>query len=348
MRYLFYYTLFFTFNFAQFNWTDDGAPIRQGLHIEWQRTGDVSADGAMIYAWSDCRNNGVRDVIAQKVDVNGNNLWGDNGVVAVTAEGRQEDPQLVTDGDGGAYIIWMDYRDETDAEGDIYAQHVLSDGSLAWPLEGYALTTQDGQQSSPNICSDGQGGAYVIWKDNASSSYGDIVATHLSITGVIAPGQGVPIITHSSYRSSPSLNTGGSGDAVLVWNDDRNSDEDIYAQRISVSGNTMVTSINGWSGGTHRYYVEASIQKIYLQVYKPALSLTSAVVSSDVGATDTVLVNPVTGVLYSSAHSAINDVLSASAGTLQVGVCYSIIPRPSLITGLPFTGTLTVHAGHNT
>ena len=135
MRYLFYYTLFFTFNFAQFDWQTDGAPIRQGIHIEWQRSGDANADGTMIYAWSDCRN-GVRDVVAQKVDANGNNLWGDNGVVAVNAEGRQEDPQLVTDGDGGAYIIWMDYRDETDAEGDIYAQHVLSDGSLAWDVEG--------------------------------------------------------------------------------------------------------------------------------------------------------------------------------------------------------------------
>ena len=72
MRYLFYYTLFFTFNFAQFDWQIDGAPIRQGLHIEWQRTGDASADDAMIYAWSDCRNNGVRDVVAQKVDENGN------------------------------------------------------------------------------------------------------------------------------------------------------------------------------------------------------------------------------------------------------------------------------------
>ena len=73
MRYLFYYTLFFTFNFAQndFNWQTNGAPIRQGLHIEWQRTGDADADGTMIYAWSDCRN-GVRDVIVQKVDADGN------------------------------------------------------------------------------------------------------------------------------------------------------------------------------------------------------------------------------------------------------------------------------------
>ena len=76
MRYLFCYTLLFSFNFAQFDWIEDGAPIRQGLHIEWQRTGDANLDGSMIYAWSDCRN-GVRDVIAQKVDVNGT-IYGEN------------------------------------------------------------------------------------------------------------------------------------------------------------------------------------------------------------------------------------------------------------------------------
>jgi len=247
MRYFFYYTLFFTFNFAQndFNWQTDGAPIRQGLHIEWQRTGDANSDGSMIYAWSDCRN-GVRDIIAQKVDVNGDNLWGEYGIVVVNAEGRQEDPQLVTDGNGGAYIIWMDYRDETDAEGDIYAQHIFNDGSLEFDPEGVPLVNKTGKQASPNICSDGQNGAYVIWKDNAASSYGDIIATHLSSTGVIAPGQGVPIITYQSYRSSPSLNTGGSGAAVLVWSDDRNTDEDLYAQRITVGNNTINTD---WGSG---------------------------------------------------------------------------------------------------
>ena len=245
MRFLFYYILFFTFSFAQFDWQDDGAAIRQGLHVEWQRTGDANSDGSMIYAWSDCRN-GVRDVVVQKVDLVGNNVWGDYGIVAVTAEGRQEDPQLVTDGAGGAYIIWMDYRDETDAEGDIYAQHVLNDGSLAWGTEGLALVNNDGQQSSPNICSDGQGGAYVIWKDSAASSYGDIYATHLSSEGAIAPGLGVPIITYSSHRSSPSLNTGGLGAAVLVWNDDRNTDEDLYAQRISVNNGNINTE---WGDG---------------------------------------------------------------------------------------------------
>ena len=27
--------------FAQFDWQENGVPVRQGAHIEWQRTGDV-------------------------------------------------------------------------------------------------------------------------------------------------------------------------------------------------------------------------------------------------------------------------------------------------------------------
>ena len=137
--------------FGQFDWPDNGAPIRQGLHIEWQRTGDANSDGSMIYAWSDCRN-GIRDVIAQKIDVDGNNLWGENGVVVVKAEGRQEDPQLVSDNNGGAYIIWADYRHESDTYGDIYAQHVNSSGELSWGVEGIALANQPNKQGSLNIC----------------------------------------------------------------------------------------------------------------------------------------------------------------------------------------------------
>ena len=74
MKNIFYIILMLTAMYAQFDWQDDGAPIRQGLHIEWQRTGDANSDGTMIYAWSDCRN-GVRDVVVQKVDLDGNNLW---------------------------------------------------------------------------------------------------------------------------------------------------------------------------------------------------------------------------------------------------------------------------------
>ena len=75
LKFLIYFIVFFGINHAQFDWQEGGAPIRQGLHVEWQRTGDANSDGTMIYAWSDCRN-GIRDIIAQKVDKDGNNMWG--------------------------------------------------------------------------------------------------------------------------------------------------------------------------------------------------------------------------------------------------------------------------------
>ena len=53
--------------FSQFDWIDGGAPIRQGQHIEWQRTAGSGDSGEIIFAWSDTRDS-MRDVYVQKID----------------------------------------------------------------------------------------------------------------------------------------------------------------------------------------------------------------------------------------------------------------------------------------
>ena len=107
----------------QFGWDDNGVALRQGAHIEWQKTGDIGNSEEMIFAWSDTRSSD-REIYAQKFDSNGNKFWGEGGVLIVSYEGRQEDPILIHDGNGGAYIIWRDYRVEPDPVGDVYAQHI--------------------------------------------------------------------------------------------------------------------------------------------------------------------------------------------------------------------------------
>jgi len=52
-------------------WESNGIPIRQGVHIEWQRTVCPGDNGSAIFVWSDTRN-GSRNVFAQKVNSNGN------------------------------------------------------------------------------------------------------------------------------------------------------------------------------------------------------------------------------------------------------------------------------------
>lgn len=211
----------YTFTFAQFDWINDGVPLRQGVHIEWQRTGDITPDGEMIFAWSDTRN-GIRDIFAQKVNSNGEKLWSSDGIAVVTAEGRQEDPILISDENGGAFVIWADYKNEPDTEGDVYGQHILSDGSLAWDESGIALTNKSGRQTSLNMCSDGEGGVFAIWKDFEPSSYGHIYGTHISSDGTIVnQGEGLPIVEFNSYKGFASLEYGGTGSAVLIWQDER-------------------------------------------------------------------------------------------------------------------------------
>ena len=110
-----------------FDWQDGGVPVRQGAHIEWSRTGDVGDDGNMILGWSDTRT-GNRDVYAQKVDSNGNELWGEGGLLVVGYEGRQEDPVMISDDNGGVYVIWSDFRNPPISDGQPYAQHIASNG----------------------------------------------------------------------------------------------------------------------------------------------------------------------------------------------------------------------------
>ena len=104
----------------------------------------------------------------------------------------------------------------------MYGQHILSDGSLVWGGTGIALTDKSGKQTSLNMCKDGEGGVFAIWKDYEPSSYGHIYGTHITADGaIINQGEGVPIIEYDSYKGYASLEFGGTGRAVLVWQDER-------------------------------------------------------------------------------------------------------------------------------
>ena len=237
--------LFVSFLFSQFDWQDNGIPIRQGYHIEWQRTADVGDNGDVIFAWSDTRDGG-RDIYAKKIDSQGNEIWDSNGQIVVKAPGRQEDPQLVNDGNGGAYVIWKDYRNEPD-DGDFYAQHILSDGSLAWNELGVSLTSVSGKQTSPNLCVDGQGGAFAIWKDESGSGVPPVYGTHMGPNegDIINPGIGVELISSNLNFGGVSLEVSSAGSAMLVWSfSNSNNEEDLYAQRIDTNCNLLWPNSN--------------------------------------------------------------------------------------------------------
>ncbi len=236
-----------------FNWDENGSPIRQGAHIEWWKSIETGNEGEFFVVWSDTRF-GIRDIFAQKVTVNGEMLWGGDGdpvaledglpdgIPVVLAPGRQEDQIIVSDGAGGFYMIWMDYRDEPD-KGDIYGQHVYNDGSLQFDIGGVALSNQPEKQSAPNLCVDNLGGAFAIWKDGS-----DIRGTHMSFDGdILAPGIGIMINNAPHNRGGVSLEVVADGKAGLAWsreipiNPNENPNSDIVVQVIDTQCNTLLT-----------------------------------------------------------------------------------------------------------
>ena len=214
-------------------WEANGVPIRQGVHIEWQRTVCPGDNGSAIFVWSDTRY-GARNVFAQKVNSNGSFLWGADGAAVTDLPGRQEDPVAITDGSGGAYIAWVDYRFEE--EGDIFIQHVDNNGNRLMDDEGESLARVDGRHLTINMCTDSSGGVFVTWQDKRNLLDDDIYGTHVSAShDIVAPGTGVAIIEMNGNQGAKSLEYAGNGQATLLWSDTRSgAGNDIYGQKINM------------------------------------------------------------------------------------------------------------------
>ncbi len=93
-----------------------------------------------------------KNLYACKFNADGNSVWPDDTVAVSVAGGfgPQMRPNIIADGSGGAYSFWYDSRDGADLHA--YAQHINTDGSIAWTDNGVLLSTASGEmQSNPEI-----------------------------------------------------------------------------------------------------------------------------------------------------------------------------------------------------
>jgi predicted lipoprotein with Yx(FWY)xxD motif len=148
---------------------------------------------------------------------------------------------VVSDGTGGAIIIWEDWRNDDGSFSniDLYVQRVSAAGGVLWPTDGVALCTAVRYQRDPAIVSDGAGGAIVAWHDDRTSIYTQIYAQRVSADGVAQwAADGVALLSAFTVTGPPEIVSDGAGGAIVIWSDARavGDDIDIYAQRVSADG----------------------------------------------------------------------------------------------------------------
>ncbi len=210
-------------------WNPDGVAVCQAYYH--QNEPQIVSDGAggVIIAWADLRDMQI-DVYAQRIDASGNVLWTADGVAVSDTTGDQTVPQLISDGASGAIVVW---RDERGADHDIYAQRVDATGTPLWTLNGVPVVAESSHQTEFAVVTDAYGGVIVAWQETRFGT-NDILAQRIDASGAAQwmPG-GAVVCTAENQQQSPEMVADGAGGAIIVWNDYRNANWDIYAQRIS-------------------------------------------------------------------------------------------------------------------
>ncbi|MFM2385743.1 MAG: hypothetical protein RL660_500 [Bacteroidota bacterium] len=208
--------------------------------------------GGYYVAWKDWRNTGIPDIFVQRLNFAGVILWTAQGVAACTDPADQSTPNLVVDGRGGVIVSWSDWR--TGIERDLYAQRLDSNGVIKWQVDGVVVANKTNREHNEKIIVDGQGGCYVTWEQQSGVQW-DVWIQHLDSNGARTFGNGgMALCTSPANRINPKIQSDNTNGAIVVWQDERNGNYDIFAQRVDINGNRK------WGTGGVAICVAADVQ----------------------------------------------------------------------------------------
>ena len=192
--------------------------------------------GGMIVAWVDART-GSGDIYAQRLNYQGVPLWQGNGIPVCTEAAEQFSPRIVPDGIGGAIIAWADRRAGVF---DVFAQRIDSTGVALWTGDGVLMSESLGDAILDDLAADGDGSAVAVWtqRETPNVSGGeDVFAQKVNALGTIEWGLGGrSVCKERGKQRNARLAITTMAVAVVVWEDDRLGNGDIFMQRLGQDG----------------------------------------------------------------------------------------------------------------
>ena len=150
--------------------------------------------------------------------------------------GQQQSSAVAFDGTN-YLVIWQDGRG---VDYDIYGARVTADGALLDPA-GILIATYSGMdQESPAVVFDGTN-YLVVWQEVRTRSAWDIYGARVSPQGVVLDSTGFQISSGNGDKVAPKVAWNGTN-YLVVWQDMRNANWDIYGARVTRGGAVLDTS----------------------------------------------------------------------------------------------------------
>jgi hypothetical protein len=178
--------------------------------------------------------------VAQPAEIT---LWADDVPVATASGDQGLQLAVVSDGRGGAIVVWQDR-----ARRLVFAQRIDAVGRKLWATSRQAAIT-DWEKLGASAVEDGAGGAIVAWYEGREgfctyefAGECDVYAQRFSAEGARLWGvTGVPVIKAPGNQgvSGIALASDGAGGMIAAWEDARPDCCKVYVQRLDGEGNPV-------------------------------------------------------------------------------------------------------------
>ena len=216
----------------------DPAGIQITMAMDDQKEPAVAFGGGQyLVVWQDLRNSStVIDVYGARVSAAGKVLDA-TGIPISSGAGERSAPAVAFDGTQ-FLVVWQDRRN-SGTQYDIYGARVDGAGKVLDPA-GIAVSQASAFQRFPAVAHDGTR-FLVAWQDRRKGNY-DIYGARVDAAGKVLDTAGVVIAGAAGHQEYPALTRGGAGNFMVVWEDQRGADRDIYGSRVTGAGVVLDTA----------------------------------------------------------------------------------------------------------
>lgn len=189
-----------------------------------------------VIVWEDKRDGEKNsDIFAQRLDLDGNLLWREDGLPVCNAPDMQISPRVVSDNKN----IFVSWSDKSSGSYDIYAQLLNLKGETLWIKDGIPVCQSARAQQNQQSCPLEAGKSFFAWEDFRYGNW-DIFAQGVNFEGkLLYNGQdesSVPICLSQGTQYALALLALDST-PIIAWEDFRNGlSYDIYLQRLDKNG----------------------------------------------------------------------------------------------------------------
>jgi hypothetical protein len=243
--------------------------------MQWGPSVAMAPGGSLVIAWHDFREDTLyADIYAQRYDTAGQPQGANFRVNDSVPGASHSSASVAFDASGNFFVCWSDTRG---GQGDIYAQAFNPDGQRLGPNFKINDDIGPAHHGDPYVRFHAHGEFWIFWTD-ARDGNNDIYGQRLALENgdctcfsapekrdcphfPMGPNFRVNDDSFSTQQRVPSVVANDQGLTMTIWEDERNTNCDVYCQLSDPLGNPIGANqkANDDNVGASHFYATAAI-----------------------------------------------------------------------------------------